>query len=125
MHFLLDANMPRSAIDAIRAAGHDCTHVRDTALANASDDQISTHAQQQCMTLISRDFDFADPRRYPPERFSGIVVLTVPDTASATLISQLVSSFLAQPECIAALPGRLAVVEFGRVRLRPRPPNSG
>ncbi|NLG44387.1 MAG: DUF5615 family PIN-like protein [Phycisphaerae bacterium] len=37
MHFLLDANLPRSLIAVIQTAGHTCTHVRDTALAAASD----------------------------------------------------------------------------------------
>src|SRR5262249_25393815 len=121
MHFLLDANMPRSAADAIRAAKHECTHVRDTPLGDATDEAIAAHARAQGMTLVTRDLDFADVRTYPPEDFAGIVVLTVPDTASAALITQLVVSFLAQSECVAALPGRLAIVDLARIRLRPKP----
>jgi predicted nuclease of predicted toxin-antitoxin system len=78
MHFLLDANMPRRAIDAVRAAGHECTHVRDTTLGNAPDELIAAHALQHGLTLVTRDFDFADTRAYPPETYSGIVVLIVP-----------------------------------------------
>lgn len=120
MHFLLDANMPRSAVDAIRAAGHDCTHVRDTPLADAGDIEIAAYARAQRLALITRDFDFADERAYPPQNHAGIVVLALPDTADATLAARLVASFLAEGECVAALPGRLAIVEFGRVRLRPK-----
>ncbi len=122
MHFLLDANMPRSAVDAIRTAGHECTHVRDTPLADGTDEDIAQHVKQQGMTLITRDFDFADERAYPPEDHAGIVVLTLPETADAGLVTRMVTLFLKEVECLAVLPGRLAIVEFGRVRLRPRPP---
>lgn len=125
MHFLLDANMPRSALEAVRAAGHECTHLRDTPLANSADEDIARYVMQQHLALMTRDFDFADERVYPPGQHAGIVVLTLPETADAALVTSMVAQFLAQAECVAALPGRLAIVEFGRVRLRPRPPESG
>jgi len=124
MHFLLDANMPRSTGDAIRAAGHECTHVRDTPLGNAGDDELAAYARTQSMALVTRDFDFADVRVYVPHEYAGIVVLTLPDTATAGLVTKLAASFLARADCLAALPGHLAIVEFGRVRLRPRPPEA-
>lgn len=121
MHFLLDANMPRSAAAVIQAAGHGCMHIRDTPLGDSSDVAIGTHARSNGLVLITRDFDFADIRAYPPDQYPGIVVLTVPETATAATIARLVESFLAESECLAHLRGRLAIVEFGRVRLRPKP----
>lgn len=120
MHFLLDANMPRSAANVIRAAGYECTHVRDTALADAPDERLASYARECGLALMTRDFDFADERRYPPQGYLGLVVLSLPETADAVVVTRLVSLFLGQRECVAALPGRLAVVEFGRIRLRPR-----
>jgi predicted nuclease of predicted toxin-antitoxin system len=119
VHFLLDANLPRSIMAVVRRAGHDCTHVRDIALAQASDAQIAAHAQATGTTLMTRDLDFADVRNYPPERYSGIVAFRVPDTATAAMLCELTEQFLARGEVLAALAGRLAIVEFGRVRLRP------
>lgn len=113
--------MPRSAIDTVLAAGHACTHLRDTPLADAPDAAIAQFARENRWALITRDFDFADIRRYPPAEFAGIVVLVLPDTAIAKSITTLVELFLAQPECISHLSGRLAIVEFGRIRLRPAP----
>lgn len=122
MHFLLDANLPRSLATLIRRVGHTCSHVRDVELGAATDAQIAAHARAHRLTLVTRDYDFADVRNYPPEQYAGIVVLQLPDTATATTICTLAEQFFDQREVIAALAGRLAIVEFGRVRLRPPMP---
>jgi len=119
VHSLLDANLPRSMVAVVQKASHACTHVRDTALAAAADAQIADHVRRAGLVLVTRDFDFADTRNYPPEQYAGLVVFRLPDTATAGTICDLAEQFLAQADVIAALPGRLAVVEFGRVRLRP------
>lgn len=118
MHFLLDANMPNSAVEVIRSAGHACTRVRDV-LPAAADDEIASYAKAHRLALMTRDFDFADERRYGPADFAGIVVLALPETAGASMIARLVASFMNEVDLSIELPGRLAIVEFGRVRLRP------
>lgn len=45
----------------------------------------------------------------------------MPRSAVAAVLADLVARFLAQDQIVSALPGRLAIVEFGRVRFRPRP----
>jgi len=61
-----------------------------------------------------------DIRNYPPEQYHGIVVLRLPGDATARDILDLIEQFAGQVEVIERLPGRLAVVQFGRVRLRPQ-----
>jgi hypothetical protein len=61
----------------------------------------------------------ADIRNYPPTAYPGIVVLELPRDASAALILGLIESFVRQTEILARLSGRLAIVEAGRIRLRP------
>jgi hypothetical protein len=68
---------------------------------------------------LTRDSDFADIPRYPPDRYSGIVVLRLPATAVAEEIAAVVKRFLSEPGFIASLADRLAVVEGDRVRFRP------
>jgi hypothetical protein len=70
--------------------------------------------------LITGDSDFADIRNYPPNQYPGIVVLSLPRTTNSAYINRLLDGFLAQEELIAALSGKLAIVEPGRVRLRER-----
>jgi len=92
---------------------------RDIGMASATDEQIAKHALQCGAALLTRDLDFAGIRRYPPDQYSGIVDLRLPDTAVAEEIAAAVNRFLSEPGFIASLSGRLAVVEGDRVRFRP------
>ena len=119
MHFLVDANMPRSAAALIQRFGHKAVDVRDIGFGGADDSVIALHAKSEKLILLTRDFDFADIRNYPPSQYFGIVVLSLPDDAIATVILDLLERFLSQSELVNKLPGRLAIVESSRVRLRP------
>lgn len=119
MRFLLDANMPRSAAGAVQRLGHDAVDVRDVGLGGADDAQIAVYAKEHKLALVTRDFDFSDVRNYPPADYAGIVVLQLPDDAIAATVVKVLVSFLSQPELLAHVPGRLAIVESWRVRFRP------
>lgn len=119
MRFLIDADLPRSATDLIRRYGHEATDVRDIGLGSADDPDIAAYAQTQQVSLITGDFGFADIRNYPPEAYAGIVVLELPRNATTSFILSLIEAFLQQTGLLSRLAGRLAIVEAGRVRLRP------
>lgn len=119
MHFLIDADLPRSAATVLRSSGHEATDVRDIGLRSAKDAEIAAYARENGLCILTGDFDFADVRHYPPADYSGIVVLGLPSTANARYIVQLLEVFLRDEEALAKLPGRLAIVEAGRIRLRP------
>ena len=119
MRFLLDANMPRSAVGAVQRLGHEAVDVRDVGLGGAEDKQIAAYAKDHDLALITRDFDFSDVRNYPPAEFAGIVVLELPDDAVAATVVKVMESFLSQPQLLSQLAGRLAIVESWRVRFRP------
>ncbi len=119
MRFLVDANLPRRTAQAIRTIGFAAQDVREIGLGAASDDKIAECAKAEKMVLLSRDYDFADARNYPPGDYSGIVVLSLPKDAKAEVVLRTLSSFLSQAELVANLPGRLAIVESSRVRFKP------
>jgi predicted nuclease of predicted toxin-antitoxin system len=121
VHFLVDASMPRGTAPLIRSHGHDATDVRDIGLGGALDPDIAAHAQAHGFCLITRDFDFADVRNYPPDQYAGIGVVDLPNTATVTTILNLVRAFLGRQDVLNNLPGRLAILQPGRVRLRPAP----
>jgi predicted nuclease of predicted toxin-antitoxin system len=118
MRFLIDADLPRSAAETVRRHGHEAVDVRDIGLRQAEDAQIAAYAQGQQLCLITGDYDFADIRNYPPAQYAGIVVLNLPRSATATYINQLVAHFLSQSAVLAQLPGKLAIVNPGHIRLR-------
>ena len=119
MRFLVDANLPRSTVAMLARHRHEGADVRDIGLGRAEDTDIASHARQNSLALITRDFDFADIRNYPPADYAGIVVLELPDDAVATAILKVLESFVSKDELLARLPGRLAIVESRRVRFRP------
>ena len=67
---------------------------------------------------MTGDFDFSDIRNYPPGEYAGLVILKLPRTATASFILALLESFLQQENLVAQMPGKLAIVEAGRVRIR-------
>jgi predicted nuclease of predicted toxin-antitoxin system len=84
-----------------------------------ADAQIAAHALSTDAAIVSRDLDFADIRQYPPEKYSGLIVLRLPDDTVAMEIATVLERFLSEPRFIEQLRGRLAIVEKDRVRFRP------
>ncbi|MHB1872335.1 MAG: DUF5615 family PIN-like protein [Steroidobacteraceae bacterium] len=119
MRFLLDANLPRAAVAIVEKFGHTVEFARDAGLGTAPDEVIAERARSTQAVLVTRDLDFADVRRYPPDDHSGIVVLRLPDDAVATDIAAVLERFLAESQFVAHLRGRLAIVDEARVRFRP------
>jgi len=119
MRFLVDADLPRRTAGLIKSYGHESKDVRDVGLGGAGDSQVAEYARAQRMCLLTGDFGFADIRNYPPDQFAGLVVLELPKNATADMILQLLDSLLQQADIVERLPGRLAIVEWGNVRIRP------
>ena len=119
MKFLLDANMPRSAVELLVRLGHEGENVRDILPAGASDAAVAANARTRQVVLVTRDFDFADIRNYPPQDYAGIIVLDLPDDATAAQANRTLETFVQNTNFLARLPGRLAIVESWRVRFRP------
>ncbi|MCH8011094.1 MAG: hypothetical protein IIA61_03960 [Candidatus Marinimicrobia bacterium] len=67
---------------------------------------------------MTGDFDFSDIRNYPPGDYAGLVILKLPRIATASFILNLLESFLQQGDLVAQMPGKLAIVELGRARIR-------
>ncbi len=118
MRFLIDEDLPRSIKDLIERYGHEAADVRVIGFRGSKDRQIAALAQSKGLCLVTGDFDFSNVRNYPPGKYAGIVVLRIPRTATASYIVNLLESFLRQGELVAQMPGKLAVVETGRIRIR-------
>jgi predicted nuclease of predicted toxin-antitoxin system len=118
---LIDASMPRSTAPLIQSRGHDAIDVRDIGLGTAKDEDIAAHARDNSLCLVSRDFDFADVRNYPPADYAGLVVLKLPNHAVAAVVLNAVENLVARGDVLNQLAGRLAIVELARIRLRPAP----
>lgn len=119
MHFLIDASLPRSAAMVLRQLDHVTTDVRDAGMRAAKDEVIAEYARSNHLVVVTRDFDFADVRNYPPSLYDGIVVIKVREDATAAHITKVLGTFAKRTDWLAHLKGRLAIVEEWRVRFRP------
>ena len=119
MLFFVDANLPRSVTALLIGLGHQVEFARDAGFGSATDIEIAAHVRETRAVLLTRDLDFGDVRRYPPDDYGGIVVLRLPDDMIAGDIVHVLERFLREPVFVERLPGRLAIVEPNRVRFRP------
>ena len=77
MTFKIDENLPADAAALLRASGFAADTVRDQKLAGACDEALADAIRREVRVLITLDLDFSKIRAYPPEAYSGIVVLRV------------------------------------------------
>jgi len=120
MRFLVDADLPRTSLRSLLASfGHEAIDVRDIGMSASPDEAIAQYAADHHLCLITGDWGFADIRTYPPEQHFGIIIVGLPDGARGSQIIELVELLLKQSEVLAKIPRRLAIVEKGRIRLRP------
>ena len=75
MRAKIDENMPVDAVRLLVGAGWEASTVHDEHLVGAADRRVIGACRQEGRVLFSLDLDFADIRAYPPEAWSGIVVL--------------------------------------------------
>jgi predicted nuclease of predicted toxin-antitoxin system len=113
MRFFLDANMPRSAVSALTKLGHQVEFARDIGMASSPDEAIAAHARETQAALVTRDTDFADVRRYPPEEHAGIVVLRLADDAVASEVASVLERFAGNSRFVEHLPSAIKSA-FGR-----------
>jgi len=118
MRFLIDEDLPRSTANLLRQYGHEGIDIRDLGLRGSKDYEIIAYAQSKGLCLLTGDFDFSDIRNYPPLKYSGIVVLQIPENSTASFILHLLERFLQEENLVKQLSGGLAIVEPGRVRIR-------
>jgi len=120
-NFLIDASLPRPTAALVATYGHGATDVRDIGMGSAPDQQIAAYAQVNQLSLLTKDQDFGNVLDYPPDQYHGIVVVEPPAHTGRVAVLALVEQFLRQKDVVDQLSGRLAVVQPGRIRLRPAP----
>lgn len=116
MQFKIDENLPLEIKELLITEGHSAATVLDQKLGGQSDTRIIAVCQKEKRALITLDWDFSDIRTYPPQKYSGIVVLNPPNQTKSTLLAlaSRIPSLLKQEP----LEGRLWIIEPERLRIR-------
>ncbi|MGA9099889.1 MAG: DUF5615 family PIN-like protein [Methanotrichaceae archaeon] len=115
LKFLLDADMPRSSAEVIRALGYDVRDVRDLGMRYADDRAIIEFAQKSGRVVVTRDLDFGSVLQYPDH--PGAIILRLPSEYTTRELNDILKNFLSSIEG-QILQKAIIIVELGRYRRR-------
>jgi predicted nuclease of predicted toxin-antitoxin system len=115
--FLLDEDMPRSAAEVLRRAGHVAEHVVEAGFRSRPDPDVFRYAQENRAVLITADLDFADVREYPLGSHAGIIVVRMSKRLSIVERNEELVRAIAQLRD-ENLDGLLIIVQMHRTRIR-------
>ena len=118
MKLKTDENLGRSAVELLRAAGHDVETAIEEGLQGASDIRVFRTCFRERRILLTLDRGFGQVLRFRAGKTAGIVILTVPPKFSITTLRERLNDFLRAAEH-RSVEGEVWVVEPGRLRIRP------
>lgn len=117
MRLLVDADLPVSLAQVLRAQGHDVVAVHDLQPPPLPDPAIYRRALEEQRILITRDLDFSNILTFRPNAPAGIIVLRVralsPPEVAALVHDALTR--LSEPQ----LQGAITIIQPGRYRRYP------
>ena len=116
MKFKVDENLPIEVAQLLREAGHDVYSVHEQELVGAKDHVLAQVCQSENRAMVTLDTHFADIRTYPPENYSGLVVLRLVRQDKPHVLEvmrRMLTLFSSEP-----LEGKLWIVDEKRVRVR-------
>lgn len=120
MKLKLDENLGHSVRRLLELGGHKVVTVFDEGLSEGADDDVLNAATAEHCALVTLDLDFANPLRYVPSRYAGIVLLRLrskPSHEDILILARTLAGFLEREQPF----GRLWIVERGRVRVYQEP----
>jgi predicted nuclease of predicted toxin-antitoxin system len=114
--FKVDENLPIEVAQLLREAGHDVLSVHEQGLIGAPDHVLAGVCQSEERCMVTLDTHFSDIRAYPPQDFSGLIVLRLErqDKPHVLEVMSRVVSLLSSE----ALERRLWIVDEKRLRVR-------
>ncbi len=113
MRLKLDENIHGDVPDELAGHGLDVHTVRDQGLAGNPDDEIASAVKAEQRCFVTFDLDFADPRRFRPSDFAGIVILRLRVPTAARQARRLARFFA---EHGGQVEGRLWILDDARNR---------
>lgn len=117
IRYRLDADLPRSAAEALRQLGCEVVDVRDIGLGYASDDSVFRYAVTHGYILVTADKGFTSLLRFPLGTHPGLIVARFPQHTPAHRKSRILARWIARL-AEGDVAGNLLIVEPRGVRVR-------
>ena len=89
MRFKIDENLPPEASTLLQNSGHDALTVWEQRLQGRPDLTIARVCQEEQRIFITLDLDFADIRTYPPDQYSGLIVMRLNSQSRTSVLTAL------------------------------------
>ena len=119
MRFLADMGVSYSAVQHLRAAGHDAIHLRDLQMQSAPDSDVFALAAKDRRIILTFDLDFAEIAAMAGSVLPSVVIFRINDTRVAHLIGRLQT--MLSHAAPALLAGAIVIVDDSRIRIRELP----
>ena len=116
MKFKVDENLPIEVAELLQQAGYEAATVHDQNLIGENDLNLASVCQAEQRALITLDTDFADIRVYPPNQYSGIIVMRLKQQDKGSVLKIVTRLVKALPT--EELVGYLWIVDEQRIRVR-------
>ena len=115
MRLKLDENLGRRGAEVLGVRGHDVATVAGQDLCSASDATLAEVCRVEGRVLVTFDVDFANPFRFRPKRYAGLVVLRLSEPVATRDIDDALARVLELTETRDPK-GRLWIVDSKRIR---------
>ena len=119
LRFKLDENADPRWREPLVEAGHDVSTATEQSLQGVEDLVLPEACRAERRCLVTLDVDFAQILDFPPQEYSGLIVLRHPRPTLAGM-RDLVRQLAVAVERESPL-GRLWIVEPGRIRIHQDP----
>lgn len=119
MKFLLNMNVPRELGRRLAARGHECRHVGDIGMAQASDVAIIEEAKANKEVIVTHDLDYGHLLAFSGEPAPSVIIFRLRNTHPDNLFAQMMSTW---PEIERPLlEGAIVALEDAALRIRRLP----
>jgi predicted nuclease of predicted toxin-antitoxin system len=121
MKFLVDNALSPSLSLALTDLGHDCLHVRELNLQQATDEEIFACAEREGRTIISADTDFSQILSVRRAAKPSLILFRKGSERSPILQAKLLALNLNEETVTEIEKGCILVFEESRIRIRQLP----
>ena len=108
--FLLDENMPKKVLLAMRRDGYTVTRVYDEKLASQPDSAIFMFARASNKVIVTFDTDYLSRLKFPPPHAGILVLRAFPRNISVTTLASAILQALAMLQTLD-LSNKVYVIE--------------
>ncbi len=119
MKFLLNMNMPRALGRRLATEGHEWRHVRDIAMARASDSSILAEAKDHQEIVLTHDLEYGHLLAFSGETAPSVVIFRLRNTHPDNLFTRIKNSWTEINNPLRE--GAIVTLEDASLRIRKLP----